>query len=115
MHIPQQSSFWRADLWKQVGPLDDSIYFAMDYDLWVRLAHVSKIVYLADSEPMAAFRLHASAKSIADDDRCWPDMIKIHLRDGGSKFSVIYAKYLVRKVLAPLVRARRARMLGKKD
>ncbi len=115
VHIPQQSSFWRADLWKQVGPLDDSIYFAMDYDLWVRLARVSEIVYLADSEPMAAFRLHASAKSIADDDRCWPDMIKIHLRDGGSKFSVIYVKYLVRKVLAPLVRARRARMFGKKD
>ena len=42
-------------------------------------------------------------------------MIKIHLRDGGSKFSLIYAKYLVRKVLAPLVRVRRARMLEKKD
>ena len=115
VHIPQQASFWRADLWKQVGPLDDSIYFAMDYDLWVRLARVSKLVYLADSEPMAAFRLHASAKSIAEDDRCWPDMIKIHLRDGGSKFSVIYAKYLARKVLGPIVRARRARMFEKKD
>ena len=33
VHIPQQASFWRADLWKQVGPLDDTIYFAMDYDL----------------------------------------------------------------------------------
>jgi len=34
VHIPQQASFFRADLWRQVGPLDPSFYFAMDYDLW---------------------------------------------------------------------------------
>ena len=38
VHIPQQSAFWRSDLWKQVGPLDPTFYFAMDYDLWVRLS-----------------------------------------------------------------------------
>ncbi|MEJ5225865.1 MAG: glycosyltransferase family 2 protein, partial [Anaerolineales bacterium] len=30
VHIPQQAAFFRADLWRQVGPLDDSFYFAMD-------------------------------------------------------------------------------------
>ena len=40
VHVPQQASFFRADLWRQVGPLDPSFYFAMDYDLWVRLARV---------------------------------------------------------------------------
>ena len=38
VHIPQQAAFFRADLWRAVGPLDPSFYFAMDYDLWVRLA-----------------------------------------------------------------------------
>jgi hypothetical protein len=33
VHIPQQSSFFRGKLWRQVGPLDPSFYFAMDYDL----------------------------------------------------------------------------------
>ncbi len=42
VHIPQQASFWRADLWKKVGPLDPSFYFAMDYDLWVRLARLTR-------------------------------------------------------------------------
>src|SRR5512143_3853617 len=28
--IPQQTMFFRAELWKQVGPLDPSFYFAMD-------------------------------------------------------------------------------------
>ena len=40
VHIPQQAAFFRADLWRAVGPLDPSFYFAMDYDLWVRLAGV---------------------------------------------------------------------------
>ena len=35
VHIPQQAAFFRADLWRQVGPLDPSLYFAMDYDLWL--------------------------------------------------------------------------------
>jgi len=42
VHIPQQSSFFRADLWKKVGPLDPTFYFAMDYDLWVRLGGTPK-------------------------------------------------------------------------
>ena len=111
VHIPQQASFWRADLWHRVGPLDDTIYFAMDYDLWLRLAKVSEVKYLADTQPWAAFRLHADAKTIAEDDRCWPDMLRIHKRNGGSVFSVIYAKYCIRKVLGPVIRWRRRRSL----
>lgn len=111
VHIPQQASFWRADLWRQVGPLDASIYFAMDYDLWLRLAKVSEIKYLPTTEPWAAFRLHADAKTIAEDDRCWPDMLRIHKRNGGSAFSVIYAKYCLRKLLGPVIRWRRKRQI----
>lgn len=107
VHVPQQSSFWRAGLWKQVGPLDESIYFAMDYDLWLRLARVSKIQHVPKF--WANFRLHASAKSIAEDDRCWPDMVRIHYRDGGSWFSVLVIKSILRKWLAPLVTWRRNR------
>ena len=112
VHIPQQASFWRADLWERVGPLDDSIYFAMDYDLWLRLAEVSDIRYLPGEQPWAAFRLHADAKTIAEDDRCWPDMLRIHKRNGGSVFSVIYAKYCLRKILGPMIRYRRRKSFG---
>ena len=107
VHIPQQSSFWRAELFHQVGPLDDNVYFAMDYDLWRRLAKVSELKY--HRRTWANFRLHAGAKTIAEDDRCWPEMVEIHKRDGGSAFSIIVAKYYLRKVLAPLVTWRRRR------
>lgn len=108
VHIPQQAAFWRRDLWEQVGPLDEHLYFAMDYDLWVKLAAVSQIRYLP-GRVWANFRLHGDSKTIAEDDRCWPEMVAIHRRDGGSWLSVLTIKYVLRKLLAPLVTMRRRR------
>jgi glycosyltransferase involved in cell wall biosynthesis len=109
VHIPQQASFFRADLWKKVGPLDPSFFFAMDYDLWVRLARISDLVYVRQT--WANFRLHGSAKTISADDRCWPEMLRVHYRDGGSFFATIVFKYYLRKVLAPVINARRRRQM----
>jgi len=110
VHIPQQSAFFRAALWKQVGPLDPSFFFAMDYDLWVRLAAKAPMVYVP--RIWANFRLHGDAKTINADDRCWPEMLRVHWREGGSWFSLIYAKYLARKVVAPILTWRRRRMVS---
>jgi glycosyltransferase involved in cell wall biosynthesis len=100
VHIPQQAAFFRADLWRMVGPLDPSFYFAMDYDLWVRLATRSQVKYVPQT--WANFRLHTSGKTISADDRCWPEMLRVHYRDGGKFLSVIVAKYYIRKLIAPL-------------
>lgn len=94
VHIPQQASFFRACLWQQVGPLDPSIYFAMDYDLWRRIAHLSMLKYLPQT--WANFRLHATGKTTVADERCWPEMVRIHLRDGGSRFSWLVFKAWLR-------------------
>lgn len=108
VHICQQAAFFRAELWKQVGPLDPDFYFAMDYDLWVRLARIAPLVYVP--RVWANFRLHGSAKTVAADDRCWPEMLKVHRREGGSWFSPIVAKYLLRKLAAPVITRRRRKM-----
>jgi len=110
VHIPQQSMFFRAGLWKQLGPLDPSFYFAMDYDLWTRIAARMQLKYIAD-QTWANFRLHTSGKTIAADDRCWPEMMRVHYRDGGSFLSVIVAKYYIRKLIAPLWNWRRRKKL----
>lgn len=110
VHIPQQSSFWRAELWHQVGPLDPTIYFAMDYDLWLRLAKISKIIY--HPRMWANFRLHGDAKTIAEDDRCWIDMVKIHYRNGGKWWQPIVWKYWIRKIVAPYIQTKRKKMIS---
>jgi glycosyltransferase involved in cell wall biosynthesis len=111
VHIPQQAAFFRAGLWRKVGPLDPSFYFAMDYDLWVRLSRRARMVYVR--RLWANFRLHGAGKTIAADDRCWPEMLRVHQREGGTRFSVIYAKYLLRKLFAPYINWRRRKMFEK--
>jgi glycosyltransferase involved in cell wall biosynthesis len=113
VHIPQQAAFWRRDLWLQVAPLDASFTFAMDYDLWVRLAKISNLHYLP--RPWAQFRLHSDSKTLQNDRRAWDEMLKVHFREGGSWFSIIGAKYWIRRVIAPLIHLRRLRMLQSPD
>lgn len=100
VHIPQQAAFFKGDLWRTVGPLDRTFFFAMDYDLWRRLAKLTTIHYWK-GQVLANFRIHPGGKSFIADDRCWPEMLRVHYREGGSLFSVIVIKYYLRKVLAP--------------
>jgi glycosyltransferase involved in cell wall biosynthesis len=101
VHIPQQTMFFRANYWQELGPLDPSFYFAMDYDLWTRIAARAPIKYLA-GKTWANFRIHSSGKTTSADDRCWPEMLRVHYRDGGGFFSIIVAKYYLRKIIGPL-------------
>lgn len=101
VHIPQQTMFFRARYWKELGPLDPSFYFAMDYDLWVRIAKHAPIQYLP-GKTWANFRIHTSSKTNVNDERGWKEMLRVHYRDGGSFFSPIVAKYYLRKIIGPL-------------
>lgn len=109
VYIPQQASFFRSRVWQAVGPLDPSFYFAMDYDLWVRIAAIAPVRY--QPRLWANFRLHGEAKTISEDTRCWPEMLRVHRRDGGSLFSPIFVRYLTRTLLAPIITRRRRRMV----
>jgi glycosyltransferase involved in cell wall biosynthesis len=50
--IPQMATFWNRSLWEEAGGLDKDRHLAMDYDLFLRFARVSKPAvltsYLAD-------------------------------------------------------------------
>lgn len=97
VHIPQATTFVRADLWKAIGDLDLSLFFAFDYDLWVKIAKAVPIQYLP--RKWATFRLHGEGKSVRFDDRCYPDMLRVRERELGKGFS----KLALKARLRPLV------------
>jgi glycosyltransferase involved in cell wall biosynthesis len=97
VHIPQQAAFFRAKLWREVGPLDPTFYFAMDYDLWVRLSQRAALKY--HPRLWANFRLHGGAKSIEADDRCWPEMVRVQRREGGRRLSWLSFKAAIRPLV----------------
>jgi glycosyltransferase involved in cell wall biosynthesis len=99
--ISQQAMFFRSTLWRMVRPLDSTFYYAMDYDLWVRIASLSPILW--HDRYWANFRLQEGSKSIREAYRCWPEVVKVHFRDGGSIFSILYMKYILRRILEPIM------------
>ncbi len=97
VNIPQATTFFWAHSWKQVGPLDLSLRYSFDYDLWVRLAKIAPVVYVP--RVWANFRLHEAGKTVYLDDRCYPDMIRVNQRETGRKISPLLVRWYLRRLL----------------
>lgn len=59
--ICQPAAFFRREAWDAVGGLDEDLRYAMDHDLWIRMARRFPLVYLPD--PLATYRLHGESKT----------------------------------------------------
>lgn len=35
-YIPQETMFWRKRVWDRIGPIDESLHYAMDWDFILR-------------------------------------------------------------------------------
>ena len=66
-YAPQPGQFFRRDLVERVGPFDEGLHFAFDFDFFVRCA-------LAGARPVssrrivAGFRFHGASKTVTQDD-----------------------------------------------
>lgn len=59
--IVQPAAFWRAGLLKQIGLLDETLRYCLDYEYWLRIAQKYPLHYLA--VPLARERFHSQAKT----------------------------------------------------
>lgn len=59
--INQEAVFWRRELYEKVGGLNNALQYALDYDLWVRMARHTKPYHVPTI--LSAFRLHQPQKS----------------------------------------------------
>ncbi|HME42743.1 MAG TPA: glycosyltransferase family 2 protein [Syntrophorhabdales bacterium] len=60
--LPQETVFFRKEVFEKVGGLDESLHFAMDFDLWCKLSKVTRMRHI----PLfiGYFRAHETAKSV---------------------------------------------------
>jgi glycosyltransferase involved in cell wall biosynthesis len=59
----QPGTFFPGRLWQQVGGLDETLHYAMDYDLLCRFLATSSTTYV--DRVLARFRLHDASKGIS--------------------------------------------------
>jgi glycosyltransferase involved in cell wall biosynthesis len=64
-YLGQPAVFFRRELWERVGPLDEDLYYAMDWELFLRMWKVCHPMHI--SRVLATYRLHPSSKSGAED------------------------------------------------
>jgi glycosyltransferase involved in cell wall biosynthesis len=63
--IPQQSSFWTAALWKQLGPFREALHYSFDYEYWLRVRFKAGVRPHAVNQCLAVFRLHGASKTMS--------------------------------------------------
>ena len=89
--IPQPAVFFRRRAFEQVGPLETSYHYAMDFDLWLRLARVGRLRYVDDY--WAAFRLHPHSKTGTALKRMWREERAVSRAHGGPLLSKMLVRH----------------------
>jgi glycosyltransferase involved in cell wall biosynthesis len=75
--VSQMTVFWRRDA-IDATPLDETLHYALDYDLWLRLGKRSDPVFI--DAPQAAFRWYDTSKSGALFDRQFEEDLRVFER-----------------------------------
>jgi glycosyltransferase involved in cell wall biosynthesis len=78
--LAQPSVFLRRRVFDQVGFLDESLDYGMDYDLWLRLREL-QVMYVPST--LAAFRWHPFSKTASSNAANWHELMTIVRRHGG--------------------------------
>jgi glycosyltransferase involved in cell wall biosynthesis len=63
--ICQPAAFFRRQAFDAVGGLDETLHFAMDYDLWIRIGRRFSCHHIP--QMLATYRLHETSKTISSD------------------------------------------------
>ena len=76
--IPHPATFVRRDLFEQAGGFDTSLRYAMDYDMWLRMARITPPAFL--DARLAAFRRHSGGASTANALAAFEEDHEVRLR-----------------------------------
>ena len=71
--IPQQSSFWSAQLWTKLGPFREELHYSFDYEYWLRIRFKGDAGPHVVHQCLAVFRLHEASKTMSSETAFEPD------------------------------------------
>jgi len=93
--ISQPATFWTRRMWEACGPLRENLYFAMDYDLWLRMSQRARFERL--EAHVAKYRIHPEAKCFADNYGSRIELIEVSRRYWPSRWNprywILYLQY----------------------
>jgi hypothetical protein len=113
--VCQPAAFWRRGIADLVGPFDEQLHFAMDYDYWFRIDRAGgRIMHLR--QPLARSRVHPETKTQSRRAEIYAEIFGVCLKYGGyvsyNYFLGLWHHRLGRRRLQPPISVSRGR-LGK--
>ena len=84
----QPASFWRRSIYNKVEGFDSTFQFAYDYDLFLRMAAITRPVMIRQF--LAAFRFHSKSKTMTMPHVCRSDMAILQERHGAGKYPLVF-------------------------
>jgi glycosyltransferase involved in cell wall biosynthesis len=107
--VCQPAAFIRREVFAACGGLDAELRFAMDYDLWIRLAQGNYGLIKIDEE-LAHSRLHPDAKTVGQTAAAMRETIQVLKRHYGyAPFNWVYG-YVHHRLSGQALAASRPRM-----
>lgn len=110
-YVPQETLFWRKRLWDEVGGLDTSFQFALDWDLLLRFQNAGA-TFACLPDYLGCFRVHDEQKtSHALESVGYQEMLRLRERHNGylipeEEISKLTLRFRWRAVLATKLRRR---------
>jgi glycosyltransferase involved in cell wall biosynthesis len=98
-YIPQETMFWRRRVWDKIGPFDESLEFALDWDFIMR-AQTAGFRFMRLPRFLACFRVHAGQKTFLLADTGREESAKIqerYIRGGRDRARRAFRSYLRRQ------------------
>jgi glycosyltransferase involved in cell wall biosynthesis len=81
--ICQPAAFWRTWIANKIGPFDESLQYAMDYDYWIRIDRAGGSIEHCE-EFLACSRQHAATKTLSCRAKIFDEIMHVCMRNTGS-------------------------------
>ena len=85
-HYSQSACFFSGKAWQQCGPLNEDLCYAMDLDLWLKIAKtfpISKVGRL-----LSADHVHKGAKTQKDMAQMYTEIFLVQIRHGYERLAI---------------------------
>lgn len=93
--IMQPTAFFTRETWEQAGPLDPTLRWCLDWDLWCRLSRVAPVRYVP--EMLAANREHGTTKTTTGGAARLAEVRQMHRRHGTTWWPHAWCSYAAKQ------------------
>ena len=101
-HFAQSACFFSEEAWQKCGPLDENLYYAMDFDLWLKISKVFPIEKI--NEVLSSDHIHSEAKTQRSMAQMCAEVFLIQIRHGYEHLAIEQISQLIYEHVALMKR-----------